>query len=155
MKQLIIIGMGGHGKVIEEIAHLNHYTKIGFLDDAENTLTLGKTSDFIKYIDNSDFIVGIGNSLVRQRIQVMLQESNANIVTLFHPNSIISPNVNIGKGTIVMAGAIINTNTQIGDGVILNTNCSVDHDCTIESFSHISVGARICGTVQKTAAESF
>lgn len=64
-----------------------------------------------------------------------------------YPNAIIFESVSIGKGTAVMAGAVINAGAIIGDGVIINTCASVDHDCRIGNFSHISVGARICGAL--------
>ena len=147
MRKLIIIGAGGHGRVVADIASLNGYQDIGFLADDDNGSVIGKVSDFIKYIDTSDFFVAIGNSAVRQRIQKELENNNAKIVSLFHPSAIIANNVKIGKGTVIMAGAIINPNTVIGEGVIVNTNSSVDHDCIIDDFTHISVGAKICGTV--------
>lgn len=147
MKRLIIIGAGGHGRVVSDIAKLHGYKKVDFLDDCDNEGVIGKVAEFVKYIDEADFVVAIGNSSIRQRIQSQLRENKAKLVTLIHPSSIISQDVKIGKGTVVMAGTVINTNTVIGEGVIVNTNSSVDHDCSIGDFSHISVGAKICGTV--------
>lgn len=147
MKKLIIIGAGGHGRVVSEIAKLNGYEKIDFLDDSDKQTSVGKEADYIKYIGYNDFIVAIGNNTVRMKIQSDLIKNGANIVSLVHPNAIVSESVSIGKGTVVMAGAVINARAVIGDGVIINTCASVDHDCKIGDFSHISVGARICGTV--------
>ena len=147
MKKIIIIGAGGHGRVVSETAKLNGYEEIDFLDDADNQTAVGKVADFIKYIGDSDFIVAIGNNAVRMKIQSDLIEKGANVVSLVHPNAIISESVSIEKGTVVMAGAVINAGAVIGNGVIINTCASVDHDCVIGDFSHISVGARICGTV--------
>ena len=147
MEKLIIIGAGGHGRVVSETAKLNGYKEIDFLDDADKQTAVGKVSDFIKYIDEADFIVAIGSNAVRMKIQFDLKKSGANIVSLIHPNAIVSESVSIGKGTVVMAGAVINAGAVIGDGAIINTCASVDHDCKIGDFSHISVGARICGTV--------
>ena len=147
MKKLIIIGAGGHGRVVSETAKLNGYEVIGFLDDADNKTTVGKVADFIKYIGEADFTVAIGNNAVRMKIQSELIKSGANVVSLIHPNATVSESAAIGKGTVVMAGAVINAGVLIGDGVIINTCASVDHDCRIGDFSHISVGARICGTV--------
>lgn len=147
MKKIIIIGAGGHGRVVSETAKLNGYKEIDFLDDADKQTAVGKVSDFIKYIDEADFIVAIGSNAVRMKIQSDLKKSGANIVSLIHPNAIVSESVSIGKGTVVMAGAVINAGAVIGDGTIINTCASVDHDCKIGDFSHISVGARICGMV--------
>lgn len=147
MKKIIIIGAGGHGRVVSETAKLNGYEVIGFLDDADNQTTVGKVADFIKYICDFDFIVAIGNNKVRMRIQSELIKRGANVVSLIHPNTTVSESASIGKGTVVMAGAVINAGAVIGNGAIINTCASVDHDCRIGNFSHISVGARICGTV--------
>lgn len=147
MKKLIIIGAGGHGRVVSETAKLNGYEVIDFLDDADNQYTIGKVADFIKYIGTADFTVAIGNNAVRMKIQSELIKSGANVASLIHPNATVSESASIGKGTVVMAGAVINAGAVVGDGAIINTCASVDHDCRIGNFSHISVGARICGTV--------
>lgn len=147
MKKLIIIGAGGHGRVVAETAKLNGYKEIDFLDDADKQTAVGRVADFIKYIGEADFIVAIGNNAVRMKIQSDLIKSGANVVSLIHPNASVSESAAIGKGSVVMAGAVINAGAVIGDGVIINTCASVDHDCRIGNYSHISVGARICGTV--------
>lgn len=148
MNKLIIIGASGHGKVIADIAVMNGYKEILFLDDNMSLKecagfpVVGKTCE-ATYMD-CDKIVAIGNAEIRERIQGRFE----NIVTLIHPNSVISRRVKIGKGTVVMAGAIINSDAVVGDGCIVNTGCSIDHDCRIGNFSHISVGAHVAGTVE-------
>lgn len=151
MKKLTIIGASGHGKVVADIARLNGYDEISFLDDNTDVKKCGKydvigTTDLIEQIDG-DFIVGVGNASVRKDMMERLNESKKKIVTLIHPNSVIAEDVAIGNGTVVMAGAVINPGTRIGDGVIINTCSSVDHDCIIGDNVHIAVGAHLCGTV--------
>lgn len=146
MKRLVIIGAGGHGRVVADIARLNGYEDIIFLDDADVPLASGRVSEYVKYAD-ADFIVAIGNNHIREKIQTMLCEHGCHIVTLIHPNAVISSDVKIGTGTVVMAGAVINTGARIGNGVILNTCCSVDHDCVIADYCHISIGAHLAGSV--------
>lgn len=146
MNRLIIIGASGHGKVIADIAVKNGYEDIVFLDDDESVKecagfpVIGKSKD-AKDLDG-DKIVAIGNATIRERIQQEIET-----VTLIHPSAVIGRRVKIGKGTVVMAGAIINSDTVIGDGCIINTAASVDHDCIVENYSHIAVGAHLCGTV--------
>ena len=146
-KQLVIIGAGGHGKVVADIARKQGYEMICFLDDALLPGVEGRVSDFESYLDNAEFFVAIGNSLIRERITNMLQRKGAKLVTLIHPNAVVADRVKIGKGTAIMAGAVINTDAEIGDGVIINTCASVDHDCRISDYVHIAVGAHVCGTV--------
>ena len=154
MKELIIIGAGGHGRVIADIAQkLGVYKSISFLDDgtAQESMGLpvvGKTSDAEKYVNTADIFVAIGNSKVRGNLLERLLAVGANVPTLVHPNAVIGACVEIGVGTAVMAGAVINPCSKIGKGVIVNTCSSVDHDCTIEDCAHISVGAHIAGSVR-------
>ncbi|MBR5156654.1 MAG: acetyltransferase [Clostridia bacterium] len=148
-KRLLIIGAGGHGKVVFDIAAKCGYLSIGFLDDADenNPLVLAGVSDFKKYINEAEFFVAIGNSRVREKILSDLIANGAEIATLIHPNAVVAQNVQIGCGTVVMASAVINPDTFIGDGVIINTSSSVDHDCKVADFCHVSVGSHLCGTV--------
>lgn len=147
MRRLIIIGGGGHGNVVSEIAELNGYKIINFLDDADIPKAIGKVTDFEKYINDSDFIVAIGNNQARFNIQENLIRNGANVVTLIHPKAVVSKTAVIGKGTVLMAGTVINANTKIGNGCIINTSASVDHDCIVNDYTHISVGAHLAGTV--------
>lgn len=151
MKQLVIIGASGHGKVVADIARKNNYDKILFLDDNEKLTdcggypVAGKSNQFVDY--DCDMIVAIGNAKIRQHIQEKIDAAGKHIATLIHPNAVIAENVTIGKGSVVMAGAVINPCTVIGQGCIVNTCSSVDHDCIIGDYAHISVGAHIAGTV--------
>ncbi len=153
MRRLIIIGAGGHGLVVADIARkIKRYKEIVFLDDKslvqKGYKVIGKSCDFVKYVDKYDFFVAIGNNSTRERIFKKLNEAGANIISLIHPNATIAEDVQLGKGSVVMAGAVINPNVTVGEGVIVNTCSSIDHDCVINDFSHISVGARIAGTVK-------
>ena len=146
-KRLIIIGASGHGKVVADIALLNGYTNICFLDDDETVKecagfpVVGKSTE-ARAMDG-DKVVAIGNAKIRERIQ-----SEIETVSLIHPDAVIGRNVEIGKGTVIMAGVVINTDVKVGEGCILNTASSVDHDCKIGDFVHVAVGAHICGTVK-------
>lgn len=149
MKQLVIIGASGHGKVVADIARRNEYDSILFLDDDEslkccsNYPVVGKSKDFINY--NGNFTVAIGNAETRQHIQESLEAHGKTVVTLIHPNAVIGENVTIGIGTVVMAGTVISPSVKIGKGCIINTCSSVDHDCDIENYVHVAVGAHLAG----------
>lgn len=151
-KELIIIGASGHGKVVADIAELNGYTKISFLDDDREKIEcsgysiIGTTNEIDQY--DCDVIIGIGNSKIREKLQNELEHKGFNFPVLIHPNSTIANKVRIGNGTVVMAGSVINSDTIIGRGCIINTCSSVDHDNLIGDFVHISVGAHLAGTVK-------
>lgn len=154
-KKLIILGAGGHGRVAAEIAEQLGYS-ISFLDDTQsaNDKVIGRISDFEKYIYGYSFFVAIGNNELRKKLLIELSKSGAKIVTLIHPKSAVSENATIEIGTVIMAGAVVNSGSRIGKGCILNTCSSVDHDCNIADFTHISVGAHLAGNV-KIGKESF
>jgi sugar O-acyltransferase (sialic acid O-acetyltransferase NeuD family) len=123
------------------------------LDDGDLKETMGlpivgKTSDVEKYVNVADIFVAIGNSKVRGDFIERLLAMGANVPTLIHPSAIIGACVEIGVGTAIMAGAVINPCSKLGKGVIVNTCSSIDHDCIIGDYSHISVGVHIAGTVQ-------
>jgi sugar O-acyltransferase (sialic acid O-acetyltransferase NeuD family) len=142
--KLTIIGASGHGKVVADIARLNGYDEIEFLDDDLSKKLCGKypvvgTTDM--EIDG-DIFVAIGNGHIREKLS-----KERDLITLIHPKAIIADGVKIGKGTVVMAGVVINPEVIIGQGCIINTSCSIDHDCIIEDYVHVSVGSHVCGTV--------
>lgn len=152
-KSVIIIGASGHGKVIADIVLKSGDKVAGFLDD-DTTLPkeiagfplIGVVSDFTKYKDCS-FIIGIGNGSIRKRIAELL-EGQVSFYTAIHPAAVISSvDVNIGEGSAIMAGAVINAGTVIGEHSIINTSAVVEHDNKIGSFTHVSVGAKLGGTV--------
>lgn len=157
-KSLIIIGAGGHGKVVADIAFKTGYEDIVFFDNNASIkecagFKVFRKSDMKDEYRYRDFFVAIGNADTRQKFFEILSEKGCNIISLIHPNATVSRRVKIGKGTAVMAGAVINSDAVIGDGCIVNTASSVDHDCIIEDFAHISVGAHLAGSVhigQKT-----
>lgn len=152
---LLIVGASGHGRVIADIAlKMNRWKSIKFLDDDENIKSsmgievIGKSMDAFKYINDWNIFVAIGSNSVRQKIQEKLEAEGASIPVLIHPDAIIGEQVEIGDGTAVMAGAIINCCTRIGKGCIINTGATVDHDNLIEDYVHISPGVHIAGTVK-------
>lgn len=147
MNRIVIIGAGGHGRVVADIAKACGYNEIIFLDDTDTLLAKGKVSNFVEYKKDASFIVAIGNNQIREKIQNQLLKNECKVTTLVHPNAVLGSNVSIGTGTVVMAGVVINTGARIGDGAILNTSSSVDHDCIVEKYCHIAVGAHLAGTV--------
>ena len=151
--KLIIIGAGGHGKVVADIARKVGYSEIAFLDDnikkKKNSMynVIGTMADVEDYRDEYDFFVGIGNNEIRKNITLLLESKGILIQTLIHPSAIIGEMVEIGDGSIIMANTVINADTKIGKGCIINTSSSVDHDCIVNEYVHICPGVHLAGTV--------
>ena len=153
MKKLLIIGAGGHGRVVADIAgRTGHYGSVAFLDDMPPKEGfawpyMGKTDRAEHLLDQYELFVAIGSGAVRRQLMERLCARGAKFAVLAAPEAVISSDVKLGEGTVVMPGAVINTGAAIGRGVIVNTASSVDHDCRVEDFCHVAVGAHLCGTV--------
>lgn len=154
-KRIYIIGAGGHGQVVADIAKQNGYTEILFIDDRSDMLKnyriVGSTSNIDEiYQENpeSDFFIAIGNNQVREQFFNLLRSKNIKQPVLIHPTAVIDSTVMIKEGTAIMANAVINANTVIGNGCIINTAATIDHDCMLENFVHISPGVHVAGTVR-------
>lgn len=149
MKRLIIIGASGHGKVVADLARLNGYDDIVFLDgDTAVRECAGKPvlgPDTMAPEIDGDVFVAVGNAGARKRL--MERNAGRSFPVLIHPSAVVAEGAVIGEGSAVMAGAVINTEARIGRGCIVNTSSSVDHDCEVGDYCHIAVGAHLCGTV--------
>jgi sugar O-acyltransferase (sialic acid O-acetyltransferase NeuD family) len=156
VKQLAILGASGHGKVAAEIGELCGWDEIHFYDDAWPSIdingqwkVLGNTNDLINKLNDYDnAFVAIGHNAIRYEKSVSLISKGFTLATLIHPAAIVSAYSEVGAGTVVMAGAVINPFVKIGIASIINTSATVDHDCIIEHGVHVSPGANIAGTVK-------
>lgn len=148
--KLVIVGCGGHGRVVADIAVKNGYEDISFIDDNSKGECVGfsiiGTCEILESLNDgkTDFIIAVGNNQIRKEIS---QRYNVNWITLIHPSAQIGLNVSIDKGTTVMAGAVINSSAKIGKHCIINTGCIIEHDNVIEDYVHISPNATLGGNV--------
>lgn len=153
-KRLVIIGAGGHGKVVAECAkRTEKYTEILLLDDQKVNQTIldfkvvGQINTYKDYLKDSDFIVAIGNNKLRQDLQTELEANNASLATIIDPSAIISDYTTISKGTCIMPGVVVNAVASIGKGCIINTSSVIEHDVCVGDFTHIAPGAKLAGGV--------
>ena len=149
MNKLIIIGAGGHAKVVLDIAVKNGYKDISFIDDNKKDCLGYKVLGGLDALnclnkEKTDFVIAIGNNEVRKKIA---DAQKLNYVSLVHPSATIGLDVTIDVGTVVMAGAVVNPSAKIGKHAIINTGAIVEHDNIIEDFVHISPNATLGGTV--------
>ena len=152
---LLILGAGGHGNVVKEIAYSNK-SKIGplrditFLDDNESKDSDGRLSLCEDNIFRKKFkyaFVGIGNAKIRLFWLKKIMSLGYECPVLIHQNAWVSPSSNIGKGTVVMPNSVIMTNSKIGLGCIINTSSTIDHDCILERGVHIAPGCNLAGNI--------
>jgi len=156
MDEIIIIGGGGHSKVVISILKkIGRYKIIGYTDIKDKGPILG-----VKYIGNDEdatqfnvftAAIGIGildNFKIRYGVINNYIKAGFNFPSIISPYAIINEEVFIGEGTVVMDGVIINSGTRIGNFSIINTGSSIDHDCKIGDFVHIAPGVTLSGGVQ-------
>ena len=146
---MILFGAGGDAKVILDIASLlNIKFESVFDDKLEKGMFFNEIPAISKliYSHNQKAIIGIGDNNARYRIDKKFEKLKW--VTLIHPKSIISKDVTIGEGTVIMAGSIIQPGVRIGRHCIINTGACIDHDTEIGDFAHIAPNCSIAGGVK-------
>ena len=158
MAKIIVIGGGGHAKVVISILLKMEWQVIGYSDNYDCGIILGVPYLGDDGILNKDFIaneashaiIGIGK-IDESDYRMILQKNIENIGFKFpiaiSPTAVVNNEVYIGEGTIVCDGAVINSGSYIGRNCIINTNSTVEHDCKIKDNVHVAPGATICGNV--------
>lgn len=142
MERLVILGAGGYGRTVADVAHQLDYSTI-VLDDADSTHPL---SSFQSYINPSTyFIPAFGNNAFRMEWINKIEESGGKLVTLIHPTAYVSPTATINPGTVILPHAIVNTDVEVGKGCIINLGAIVDHGCILEEGVHLAPGAIVKG----------
>ena len=141
---MYLYGSGGHAKVVIDILKSQNISINGVIDDNSNNIELLEYP-IIRYAKElSPIIVSIGDNRIRKAIVSRL---SCDFGKAIHTSAIISPSAIIEDGSVVMHGAIIQADAIIGKHCIINTAASVDHECIIEDFVHISPKATLCGNV--------
>jgi sugar O-acyltransferase (sialic acid O-acetyltransferase NeuD family) len=150
--KIIIIGAGGHAKVVcETIITEGKYSVVGFTDanlsvgtsviDNINVILaqseLNKAKDFADY-----FIVAIGNNSIREKLFNQLK-SDLKPATIIHPLAYVSKSAILKNGVVCLANSTINTQVEIGENSIVNCGVVIDHECKIGNHVHLSIGSNI------------
>ena len=136
MKRLVILGSGGYGRTVYDVAEQLGYS-ITVLDDSDNVHPLDSFSHYIS--DDTEFIPAFGNNEFRLGWLERIEKAGGKPATLVHPSAYVSPRAHVSEGCVVLPGAIINTGTRIGKGCIINLGATVDHDVIIEDVAYIYV----------------
>ncbi len=154
MEEIVILGAGGHGKVVIDIVEkMGRYRILGLVDNSPEKLGreyLGyrviANEDGLSALSTTLALVAVGDNFSRRTFieRVIGKAPGLNFVTAIHPSAQIGRDVEIGAGTVIMAGATINSGTRIGRHCIVNTQGSLDHDCILGDYSSLAPGA-ICG----------
>lgn len=160
MKKLALLGAGGHGKVVADLAQLSGWKNIIFFDDSYPERQVngvwpihGTTQDLLDNLAHFDgVLVSIGDCTARLNRHMALKEAGASLVSIAHPNAVVSTYAQIGLGCVIMAGAVINFGAKIGDACVVNTGATIDHDCRLANSVHICPGVNLSGEVNVAQA---
>lgn len=153
---LLIIGAGGNGRVIADLADRTcQWSRIAFLDDAPYATdedrpweTLGKCGDLSDYTSGfTHGIVAFGDNELRAHWIAHLEESGLVLAVIVAESAEVSDRATLGPGSVVMPQAAVNIGVRTGSGCIINTAASLDHDCLIGDCVHIAPGANVGGDV--------
>lgn len=142
LRKLIILGSGGYGRTVYDVAEQLGYS-ITVLDDSDNEHPLDSFSLYIK--NDVEFISAFGNNEFRLSWLERIEKAGGKPATLVHPSAYISPRAHVSEGCVVLPGAILNTGTRIGKGCIINLGATVDHDVIIEDGVHLCIRCIIKG----------
>lgn len=155
MEKVVLIGAGPHAKVIADmLLQMPQYEVVGLIDPEIKMGFMG-----LKILGNDDCLdelfnegvhkafVSIGSNEIRKKVFYKVKEIGFEMINIISANAIVSSYAKLGQGIAIMPGAIVNAFTQIKDGCILNTNCSIDHDGSIDEFVHVAPGSAIAGSV--------
>lgn len=158
MIDVVILGAGGHGRVVLDILLQGKILKpVGFLDN--NKKLHGRRIDGLPVLGDicalSDLrrrgiqgaVVAIGDNGVRRAMGELIEQSGLELHNAVHPSAQLAMNATLGKGVVIAAGALVCAHCQIGDYAILNTGCIVDHESMIGTSVHICPGVRLAGHV--------
>lgn len=156
-KSALVIGAGGHARVVGALLYANGVNIRGYLDAnfvsgkqeiIKYAPLLGHPEDIQAYAaDLHEIYIAIGDNRRRREIFEQLTTAGYELPALVHPSALIESDCAIGKGAQVCLGAILATEVTIAEGVIVNSGSSVDHEGKVGAFSHIAPGAILAGRV--------
>jgi len=156
---VVIVGAGGHGKVVLDILRADgRYRPVGYVD-ADPSLTdsyvgglpvLGAVNALPRLRQQriKRAIVAIGDNRTRLHYAGVLLEQGFELVNAVHPTAFVSPNAKLGLNVVVAPHASVVTECTVADSAIINTSAVVDHECEIGEGAHICPGAVLAGRVR-------
>lgn len=156
MSVLLILGAGGHGRVVaDSAAAQGKWDRIAFCDDRYPSMdgpewpVIGDSTAFFRQAEDEQLerFIAIGDARTRLAAVDRLRAMGCASPTIIHPRAVVSPFARVGAGTVVIAGAVVNIGASIGPACIINTGATVDHDCALEDGVHVCPGAHLAGNV--------
>ena len=158
MEDIILIGFGGHAKVVTDtIEESGRYRIAGYIEKSSlpgesyrGYPVIGNDDDLQELYDqgirNAFVAVGfMGASDVRRELYRRLKQIGYTLPIIVDESAVVARDATLGEGTYVGKNAVINANAAVGKMCIINTAAVVEHDGTVGEFSHLAIGSILCG----------
>lgn len=142
MKRLVILGAGGYGRTVADVAEQLGYSYT-VLDDSIPTQPFSSFIDFVG--EDVEFIPAFGNNEFRLYWCEKITTAGEKLATLIHTTAYVSPGASVTSGTVILPHAVVNTGVIINRGCIINLGAIIDHGCITEEGVHICLGAIVKG----------
>lgn len=156
MFKQVIVGYSGHSYVVLDAARESGLNVEAYTESKELSLNpydleyLGLETDynFKGWGKSFEFILGIGDNKIREKITQLIISKNESLLSVIHPSAKLGKLVDVGNGTFIGAGVMVNSFVEIGKSVIINTGAIVEHECQIGNYVHVAPGAVLTGKVE-------
>ena len=142
--RLIILGAGGYGRTVADVAgQTGQFDEIAFLDDNSTALdVIGKCAKYERFRDGQTaFYPAFGDNKGRLKWLYHLREAGCTSPIIIHPTAYVSPTAQIEPGTVLLPHTVVNTNCVVKSGCIVNCGAIVDHGCVLAAGVPICLGA--------------
>jgi UDP-perosamine 4-acetyltransferase len=150
--RVIILGAGGHGRAVADVATECGWTVAGFTDRSPGEAVLGQDGD-VAALSRSGLIdgavVGVGNSALSRRVELfaLIKAAGVPAPALVHPRAVVSRSARIGDGTVVFPGVVLGAHVVAGDNVVVYSGVVIEHECRIGDHAYLSPGVILSGDV--------
>lgn len=155
MSRLLIIGAGGHGKVVADAARSHGaWEELGFIDDRmrdERVLDVpivGTTAELSQFVGRyASIAVAIGSAQQRLRLLDQCRSLGFSLPVIAHKTAVVSRFATLAHGCVILALAAVSADARLGVGCIVNAGATVDHDCQLADGVHVCPGVHLAGNV--------
>ena len=140
MPKLLIVGAGQYGRLVRELAQLDGYEEIAFLDDAAPDAA-GTLTELERFANRGfHAIVALGNPAMRQALSRRLEELHFEMPTLIHPRAWVSPSATLAPGCVVEANAVVSTGAVVGSASFVCAGAVVNHNAVVSACCQLDCG---------------
>ena len=154
-RRLLIVGAGGHGRAVADVATAAGWTIAGFIERARTSAepdVIGTDGDIAAGVERHAIdgaVVGIGNTALARRAEIFerLRALGLPLPTLVHPRAVISPSARLGAGSVVFPGAVLGAGVVVGDNAVIYSGAIVEHGCRLADHVYLSPAVVLAGEV--------